>query len=356
MNPSVREFDFFAGLVALREERVLARFRGRSPAGREARQEGRGWHQEQTSNFREEFRRTNGGRVDFGRYQFPDPLATSCARYGGNGFDGRQSRRREPQIRRSRDDLSRFCPLARGCEAMGGGTPPLGGRTRAAGTYCRTIASCWRLRRRRITTASCSTVNRGSCRALSARARGTAWQVHRSSSLFASPLRIFRCRRRRGTSPDIRRATSRVGTSFGNNAGVGCAHIVDHPLSLEREIGPPYHFRKRSSDSGRGESAGAVARAHDRTGRFHKMAIHAAMIDRMDREIGRVLDQVRPWFSFCPTMGRALRSWCGAMAMILRPRPPPPVICVWARAGRARRTRRSVGTRPGSTRGVLPRP
>ncbi|MDX1943800.1 MAG: arylsulfatase [Pirellulaceae bacterium] len=66
---------------------------------------------------------------------------------------------------------------------------------------------------------------------------------------------------------------------------------------VEREVGPPYHFPDDLATLGPGEVNRPLP-WNDLTPeqqRFQadKMAIHAAMIDRMDREIGRVLDQVR---------------------------------------------------------------
>lgn len=66
--------------------------------------------------------------------------------------------------------------------------------------------------------------------------------------------------------------------------------------SVERDIGPPYHFPKALETLGAGEVNRPVAwnELTDKQREFQatKMAIHAAMIDRMDREIGRVLDQL----------------------------------------------------------------
>jgi arylsulfatase len=66
---------------------------------------------------------------------------------------------------------------------------------------------------------------------------------------------------------------------------------------LEREVGPPYAFPEALAKLGPGEVNRPVpwAELNDVQRRFQatKMAIHAAMIDRMDREIGRVLDQLR---------------------------------------------------------------
>lgn len=67
--------------------------------------------------------------------------------------------------------------------------------------------------------------------------------------------------------------------------------------SMEREIGPPYHFPKALEALGVGETNRPVAwtELSDGQQRFQatKMAIHGAMVDRMDREIGRVLDQLK---------------------------------------------------------------
>jgi arylsulfatase len=74
--------------------------------------------------------------------------------------------------------------------------------------------------------------------------------------------------------------------------------IVNCRLSpLERDVGPPYHFPAAFGKLGLGEinrplpwsELSDVQRQFQAT----KMAIHAAMVDRMDREIGRVLDQLR---------------------------------------------------------------
>lgn len=74
--------------------------------------------------------------------------------------------------------------------------------------------------------------------------------------------------------------------------------IVDYALSaVERDVGPPYDFPQALKTLGPGEVNRPIA-WNDLTGEQHdfqamKMAIHAAMIDRMDREIGRLLDQLR---------------------------------------------------------------
>lgn len=74
--------------------------------------------------------------------------------------------------------------------------------------------------------------------------------------------------------------------------------LVDSRLSpVEREVGPPYHFPKALATLGKGEVNRPLAwnDLTDEQQKFQaaKMAIHAAMIDRMDREIGRVLAQIK---------------------------------------------------------------
>ena len=71
---------------------------------------------------------------------------------------------------------------------------------------------------------------------------------------------------------------------------------------LETEVGPPYHFPEAMEKLGDGE----VNRPHpwadlnekQRQFQATKMAIHAAMVDRMDREIGRVIEQLKAMDEF----------------------------------------------------------
>lgn len=67
--------------------------------------------------------------------------------------------------------------------------------------------------------------------------------------------------------------------------------------AVERDVGPPYHFPDALEKLGPGEVNRPLpwAELSDEQRRFQatKMAIHAAMIDRMDREIGRVLAQLK---------------------------------------------------------------
>ena len=74
--------------------------------------------------------------------------------------------------------------------------------------------------------------------------------------------------------------------------------IVNCALSpLEREVGPPYYFPDAFEKLGPGEVRFPLpwGELNDRQHEFQaaKMAVHAAMVDRMDREIGRVLDQLK---------------------------------------------------------------
>lgn len=83
--------------------------------------------------------------------------------------------------------------------------------------------------------------------------------------------------------------------------------IVDCRLSkLERDVGPPYAFPDALEKLGPGEinrplpweELSGGQRAFQAT----KMEIHAAMVDRMDREIGRVLEQLRAMNAFENTL------------------------------------------------------
>lgn len=66
---------------------------------------------------------------------------------------------------------------------------------------------------------------------------------------------------------------------------------------LEQEVGPPYHFPNALEQLGKGEVNRPLPwgdlRSEQQAFQAMKMSLHAAMIDRMDREIGRILDQLR---------------------------------------------------------------
>ncbi len=74
--------------------------------------------------------------------------------------------------------------------------------------------------------------------------------------------------------------------------------LVSGRLSdVERDVGPPYHFPEALKALGAGEVNRPVPwkslTEEQRVFQATKMAVHAAMVDRMDREIGRVFDQLR---------------------------------------------------------------
>ncbi len=74
--------------------------------------------------------------------------------------------------------------------------------------------------------------------------------------------------------------------------------LTKGPLSaVERDIGPPYDFPKAFEILGPNEVNRPLPWEEMTTAQQQfqatKMSIHAAMVDRMDREIGRVLEQVR---------------------------------------------------------------
>jgi len=74
--------------------------------------------------------------------------------------------------------------------------------------------------------------------------------------------------------------------------------LVVGPLSEpERNVGPPYNYPDALKKLGPGEVNRPLPwdtlTDEQRAFQAAKMAVHAAMIDRMDREIGRLLDQLR---------------------------------------------------------------
>jgi arylsulfatase len=83
--------------------------------------------------------------------------------------------------------------------------------------------------------------------------------------------------------------------------------IVTCGLSaVEPEVGPPYHFPKAFEKLGPGEVDRPLPWASltpgQRDFQAAKMAVHAAMVERMDREIGRVLAQLRAMGVFDDTL------------------------------------------------------
>ncbi|WP_461784063.1 arylsulfatase [Prosthecobacter sp.] len=76
--------------------------------------------------------------------------------------------------------------------------------------------------------------------------------------------------------------------------------------ALECEVGPPYAFPEAMEKLGSGEVNRPLpwSELTDEQRRFQatKMAIHAAMVDRMDREIGRILAQLKDMGAFENTL------------------------------------------------------
>lgn len=83
--------------------------------------------------------------------------------------------------------------------------------------------------------------------------------------------------------------------------------MVDCPLSeVERNVGPPYHFPAALEKLGVGEVNRPLPWAElteaQRELQATKMTIHAAMVDRLDREIGRIIEQLRSMDAFDNTL------------------------------------------------------
>jgi arylsulfatase len=83
--------------------------------------------------------------------------------------------------------------------------------------------------------------------------------------------------------------------------------LLTGPLSVpERELGPPYHFPDALEKLGPGEVNRPLPwnelTAEQRAFQAAKMAIHAAMVDRMDQEIGRIVEQLRAMHAFENTL------------------------------------------------------
>ena len=75
---------------------------------------------------------------------------------------------------------------------------------------------------------------------------------------------------------------------------------------LEKDVGPPYHFPEALKKLGPGEVNRPLdwEELNEEQKQFQatKMAIHAAMVDRMDQEIGRVIEQLKKMGRFENTL------------------------------------------------------
>ena len=137
--------------------------------------------------------------------------------------------------------------------------------------------------------------------------------------------------------------------------------------AVERDLGPPYHFPDHLEILGKAEVNRPVKwdslTEEQKVFQGIKMAIHAAMIDRMDIEIGKVLDQIRKMGELNNTLVFFLSdNGCSAeimyeMTVMTEPprRDQPRPICAWDPDGQPSAIRRFDGTRPGRMRAVLRR-
>ncbi|MFM9063445.1 MAG: arylsulfatase [Pirellula sp.] len=78
---------------------------------------------------------------------------------------------------------------------------------------------------------------------------------------------------------------------------LGLAQGVQHPSDVETEIGPPYHFPDALEKLGPGELNRPLPwdklTPAQRAFQADKMAVHAAMIEAMDIQIGRIFDFIK---------------------------------------------------------------
>jgi arylsulfatase len=91
---------------------------------------------------------------------------------------------------------------------------------------------------------------------------------------------------------------------FARQKEMGITHTT--LSALEREVGPPYAFPDALEKLGPGEVNRPLpwGELTEEQRRFQatKMAIHAAMVDRMDREIGRIVAQLKAMGAFDDTL------------------------------------------------------
>ena len=83
--------------------------------------------------------------------------------------------------------------------------------------------------------------------------------------------------------------------------------ITHHPLpEMEREVGPPYAFPEQLSLLGPNEVNRPIPwrelTPEQRQFQSDKMAVHAALVDRMDQEIGRIIAQLKAMDAFENTL------------------------------------------------------
>ena len=83
--------------------------------------------------------------------------------------------------------------------------------------------------------------------------------------------------------------------------------LVNGQLSeVEREVGPPYHFSKALEILGEGEVNRPIPwdslNNKQQLFQIEKMTIHAAMVERMDKEIGKIIHQLKEMGAFDNTL------------------------------------------------------
>lgn len=82
--------------------------------------------------------------------------------------------------------------------------------------------------------------------------------------------------------------------------------VGGHLSALEPEIGPPYHFADAIEQLGPGEVnrelPWSTLTQEQQVFQAEKMEVHAAMVDRMDQEIGRVIEQLKAMDAFENTL------------------------------------------------------
>jgi arylsulfatase A-like enzyme len=101
------------------------------------------------------------------------------------------------------------------------------------------------------------------------------------------------------------------------------AGIVTSPLpAMERDVGPPYPFPEAIKQLGPGEVNRPLPwtelNKEQQAFQAEKMAIHAAMVDRMDREIGKVLAQLKAMNQFENTLVLFLSDNGASAEMMVR--------------------------------------
>ena len=189
-------------------------------------------------------------------------------------------------------------------------TAPITSRTPAAistrACISRTTASFRRSRRGPGTTRRPPSPSMPSSTSASTR-RNT--RPSRSSCTLPSPRPISRFKPAPRISTAIATVIAWAGKPSGRSAGsesVSWASSAATSRTWSADIGPPYPFPDALKALGPAEVERPVPWStltdEQRAFQATKMAIHAAMVDRMDQEIGRVLDQIRAMGAFEDTL------------------------------------------------------